>query len=400
MRKKRSIICIGTPTWEGNYAKSTVQLLSELAHQYRILYVDYQFTVKDVFATALRKQHAPVRRMLGIDQRLRKMNVKNSASVFVLTPPPIFPVNWINTRSIYNKVQSVNAQIVLHSIRSAMTELHMENPIVINAFNPSFGVELKGTLQESLLMYYCYDNISAAHWLGKHGSMLEQKFAAMADAIITSSDELTKRFPGQESKVFVVKNGVDFDMMQKGFSPVCNRQQSVAGYIGSIDERIDYDLLDAVIERLPNMIFRFIGRSTNKEYDLRLERHPNVELLGAHHPAMLPAFLREMDICMIPFAKNEFNRSVYPMKVNEYLAAGKPVVMTGFADLPEFTNIVHIADTAEEFQSSLKDGLASDSIEQKKIRQDFAKYQSWSKRAADLSEFIETSFLQRSAVTV
>lgn len=382
------IICIGNPTWEGDYAKSTVQLLSELARDYRILYVDYQFTFKDIGTTILGQQRAPVGRMLGFSSRLRMLPLDNCASVFVLTPPPIVPANWIKSKSLYHNVQSMNAKIILSSIRSAMKKMEMNDPIVINAFNPSLGVHLAGKLDESLLVYYCYDNISAAGWLGRHGADSEKNFAQQADCIITSSNELKNRFNEHLEKTFVVKNGVDFSLMEKGFSSVQKKKRQIIGYVGSIDERVDYDLLDHVIGSMKEYRFRFIGRSTEEEFVDRLKKHDNVELLGAHPVTSLPAFLKEMDVCIIPFAKNEFNRSIYPLKVNEYLAAGKPVVMTDFAVLPEFCGVVHTASTKEEFADLITLAIASDSDEHRMLRRDFAQYHSWTHRAKDLSSII------------
>jgi hypothetical protein len=102
------------------------------------------------------------------------------------------------------------------SIRSAVKKMKMKDPIVINAFNPSLGIHLAGKLDESLLVYYCYDNISAAGWLGRHGADSEKIFAEQADCIITSSNELKNRFKEHQGKCFVVKNGVDFSLMAAG----------------------------------------------------------------------------------------------------------------------------------------------------------------------------------------
>ncbi|MFZ4621705.1 MAG: teichuronic acid biosynthesis glycosyltransferase tuaH, partial [Bacteroidota bacterium] len=134
------IICIGNPTWEGDYAKSTVQLLTELARDYRILYVDYQFTLKDIATTVLGKQNAPVSRMLGISRRLRALPLENCSLVYVLTPPPVIPVNWMKNDETYHTAQSLNARIILRSIRTAMKKMEIKDPIVINAFNPSLGL--------------------------------------------------------------------------------------------------------------------------------------------------------------------------------------------------------------------------------------------------------------------
>jgi hypothetical protein len=50
MNRNQNIVCIGLPTWEGEYAKSTVQVMSRMARTHEVLYVDYQYTVKDLVA--------------------------------------------------------------------------------------------------------------------------------------------------------------------------------------------------------------------------------------------------------------------------------------------------------------------------------------------------------------
>jgi len=250
-------------------------------------------------------------------------------------------------------------------------------------------------LSESRLIYYCYDNISAAQWLGKHGGALEKEFAELADIIITSSSELSKRFPTHQSKTYVVKNGVDFQAMQQGASPIRLGGRSVVGYIGSIDDRLDYDLLDSVISHAQDKVFRFIGRTTSREFDERLRQHSNVELLGSHPASDLPRYLKDMDVCIIPFLRNEFTRSIYPLKVNEYLAAGKPVIMTRFADLSEFHRLVYTTDTVSEFKTSLIEALESNTIERQTERQNFARNQSWTKRAEEISTLIMSTAHQQ-----
>lgn len=396
MSGRQDMICIGTPAWEGNYTKSTVMLMKELSQKFRILYVDYQYTWKDAAMRLLGSGEAPLLRMTGLAPRLRTVESGTGAAIHVLTPPPIIPVQWIDSPALYHRVHSWNARLLRSSIRRAMRQLQFKDPVVVNAFNPSFGVPLAGGLDESLLVYYCYDNISAAGWLSKHGEAAERTFAQLADRIITSSDHLATRFPEHTSKVSVVKNGVDIGSMGSAFTEYSERNPPVVGYIGSIDERLDLDLLEQVMTSLPDHRFRFVGRVTEEQFRERLQRHPNAELLGPHPASALPAFLREMDVCIIPFAATEFNRSVYPMKVNEYLAAGKPVVMTPFADLPEFSGVVTVAGR-ESFACAIQNAHRSDSTELRHLRQEFARFQSWSSRAASFAEIIRRDLHNRTA---
>ena len=66
MLKGEDIICIANTSWFGNYAKSTVQILERLATNNRVLFVEYPYTIKDIYATLRGKQNAPVKRMLGV----------------------------------------------------------------------------------------------------------------------------------------------------------------------------------------------------------------------------------------------------------------------------------------------------------------------------------------------
>lgn len=92
---------------------------------------------------------------------------------------------------------------------------------------------------------------------------------------------------------------------------------------------------------------------------------------------------------IIPFAKNEFNKGVYPLKVNEYLAAGLPVVTTDFGYLQDFEDVIRIADSTEKFKTFTQEELSTDSAEKKLHRLNFARQNSWEQRAEEISNIIE-----------
>ena len=156
MLKNKSIICIALPTWEGSYLKSTVQLMTELAKDNKVLYVEYAFTYKDVLKGILGKD-IPYRRILGIESRIRQIPIAEGKFIYVLNLPPVLPVNWIKNPDTYHRVSEWSMPKVRKAIRKAMSKLDMENPIIINAFNPFLGNHLIGHLNEELQLYYCYD---------------------------------------------------------------------------------------------------------------------------------------------------------------------------------------------------------------------------------------------------
>jgi glycosyltransferase involved in cell wall biosynthesis len=388
MEQQRDIMCVGLPAWEGDYAKSTVELLSILAEKHRVLYVDYAHTLKDVVMGVARGSRVPIRRMLGLDDRLRQVTTKHGASVWVLTLPPILPVNWLPAGIAYDMLRRLNGTIALPFIKRAMNRLEMSDPIVINAFNPFLGLPLAGKLNESLLLYYCYDEIGSARWLKKHGERIERRFLGLVDAVITSSEALFARKRPAARQAFTVKNGVDAELFSGEADRTGRTVIPTIGYIGSIDDRIDYDLLEQVIPEFSHYRFQFIGRVTDEAYARRLRAFRNVQIVGPQPVQSLPGFVRRMSVGIIPFVKNEFTRNIYPLKINEYLAAGLPVVKTDFAVLPEFDGIVSTARSASEFSFKLKEEMILDMKERRIERVKFAAANSWRARAAEFERVI------------
>lgn len=380
------IICLAFPAWEGNYLKSTVQLMKEMALSHRVLYVDYAYTWKDFFQSVRGKGFASWRRMIGWEPRLRKLTVENGATLHVLTLPPILPTNFISNAFVFDTMNHINAYFMKKIIQRAQLELNMKTPAVVNAFNPFFGVHLAGQLGESQLIYYCYDEIGAATWAKQHGARLENHFLKMVDRVVVTSQGLFNKKSKQHPNCHLVKNGVDFDLfasphpqpIQKPIvlSPFYTK---TIGYLGSVDERLDYDLIENVIQATPQYQYLFVGRVTQTEYQKRLQQYPNVVLVGAQPPIVLPSWVQQFDVCWIPFIKNELTAGIYPLKINEYLAAGKPVVSTSFSDLTDFESVISIADNVEEMCQCFKLNYQNATK-----RRDFAAKNAWRARAQDL----------------
>ncbi len=387
------ILCIGFPAWEGDYLKSTVQLVGELARQHRVLYVEYPFTWKDVAMGILGKSRAPWRRILGRENRLRTLPLPNGASVDVLTLPPMLPVNFLRGEQAYDLWMGQNAKRAFASIRRAMDVLGMSRPLVLNAFNPFLGVFLARQFDERALVYYCYDEIGGARWANRHGARLERQFLRQVDAVVASSKPLFEKKKTTAARAFLVKNGVDFDLFNRpNLSPQPSTRapqpSPTIGYLGSVDERLDYDLLETLAQARPDWHFRFVGRANCPAGVERLQRFANVELAGSRPPETLPDEVRGFDACIIPFLKNKLTAGIYPLKINEYLACGKPVVSTGFGDMEDFRQVVQVADSPPDFLKKLEQSLAAKSPGDRENRIAFAQENAWPQRAAQLSSVL------------
>ena len=94
--------------------------------------------------------------------------------------------------------------------------------------------------------------------------------------------------------------------------------------------------------------------------------------------------MQYFDCCIIPYRRNTLTASIYPLKVNEYLAAGKPVVATAFSeDMLAFSDCVYLAREHEEFIRLIDEAINSDDAQKKALRIETAAENTWEKRVQE-----------------
>lgn len=387
------IICISFPAWEGNYVKSTVQLMKAMAPHEQILFVDYPYTYKDLADKLLRRKgFAKIRRVTGVLPRLRTEHLPNGGSINILSLPPMMPTNWMPRGRILDRALEFNLSRMKEHIWAAMEQLEIHHPIVVNAFNPVFGQGLVRAFNPILEIYYCYDEISAAPWQKRHGSWAEKAYAPKVDGIICSSSALQEAKRSLNPNCMLVNNGVEasfIDRLATCDPLAANRSRKVIGYIGSIDTRIDLELLLPVIDRCPEYLFRFVGRVNSTAVENALQKKTNVELLGPKPLEELPEHLSSFDVGIIPFKVDELTAGIYPMKMNEYLAAGLPVVSTHFGDMRSFAQLARLGKSPLEFVHHIEESLQQNNRAIQMERKAFAAQNTWIQRGEQFRQLLE-----------
>jgi len=119
-----------------------------------------------------------------------------------------------------------------------------------------------------------------------------------------------------------------------------------------------------------------------------LEEMENVVFCGSMKLEKLPSYLKYFDCAIIPFEKTLLTKSIYPLKLNEYLAAGCPVVVTDFAPLPEFESVISIAKNDDEFVRLIDEEIKNDTKDKKLERNKLASGNSWSARVEQLWDIL------------
>ncbi len=389
-RQLPPIVCVGTPRWEGgDYLTSTVQLMSELARTERVLYVDYPYTYKDLW-TAQRgtAKGIPVDVLSGQALALQPRTLAHGGQVQLLRLPLFLPANFFKNTWLYDQLLRFNAARARKAIQQALDQLGwaVERPIVINAFNPALGNALAGQLNESLQLYYCYDEISAAPWVARHGARHEQQMLQNADCTVVSSQGLFRTKEALAKQLALVKNGVDlsiFTTTDQG-RPADLPSGPIIGYIGSVDERLDLELLCATAKAFPETTLVFLGRIVAEAHANKLSTLTNVHLLGSRPKERLGDYVNAFTVGLIPFVKNDLTAGIYPLKINEYFALGVPVVSTHFADLSDFSQYISIGEQTSDFLAALAQILDGKLPAEPEACQAFAAKNTWEGRAKQL----------------
>jgi teichuronic acid biosynthesis glycosyltransferase TuaH len=258
--------------------------------------------------------------------------------------------------------------------------------VIVPSLNPLFGA-----VDERYSVFYAGDDyVAGARLLGINPRRLERRARRQpvdADVVVGVSPKLVAdlRAPGVEPAL--IPNGCDVGHFSRTPVPGASDRPTVA-FVGHLSERIDVRYLEAVAETGLRLLMIGPRQTTKQEgHFAALDRHPNVEWVGAVPYADLPDALAGATTCLLPYGDSDFNRASFPLKVLEYLAAGRRVVST---DLPAIdwldTDLVTVAGTpagfAEAVRASLTPPLTSEEVD---LRRAFASTHSWEHRVRQLA---------------
>ena len=384
-----SIICVGQTPWKGDFQKAVVQLMTELSVRHRVLYVDYQYTLKDWAMGVVGRRAVPIRTMMHLADPLVKKTFDNGSEAYVWTPPAMLPINFLPAKP-YDLLLKWNVDRLIKGLKGVMRQLNMNRPLVVNAMNPVVGLSMLNQLNECATIYYCFDEITLLDWMSRHGGRYEPLYLQQVDAVVTTSETLRQTKSVLQPNAYCVKNGVNFDLFNQSrqLADSDPTAEPVVGYLGTADNRINLDLVEYCVRTMPDVQFQFVGEVHEPAITQRLSAYPNVTLMASRQPEELPAVLARMNAAMIPFVCNPHTYTIYPLKINEYLAAGLPVVSTPFSLLGDFDGVIELAETPADFAQALRRALNDTSAKRLNERVAMARTNSWERRAEEFEDVI------------
>lgn len=158
----------------------------------------------------------------------------------------------------------------------------------------------------------------------------ERDLVNRVDKIWVSSSALYSIWSQHRCDVALVRNALDPAAIPYSPKEIVESNKKIFGYVGTIASWFDWSWVDVLASVRPRDEIRLIGPLFNS---LRKNMPPNIVLLPpCSHKAALQA-MRDFDVGIIPFVRNDLTRSVDPIKYYEYRALGLPVISTNFGEM-------------------------------------------------------------------
>ncbi|HEX9729004.1 MAG TPA: glycosyltransferase [Gemmatimonadales bacterium] len=300
------------------------------------------------------------------------------------------PPQWILQPRVlpwhhWRLVHRYNTRALVRLIRATLAEAGVtEPPFLVTGSPPSVGVV--GRLGERGSVYFCMDDF--LHLPTTSPEMLaplERRLLDRVDAVVATARDLTVSKRPASGVVFHLPQGVNYEHFatpQPMPGEMAAFPRPIVGFAGGLFDRCDVDLLLALSAQHAGGSIVLVGPVY---IDTAPLRRPNIHILGARPYAALPGYVQAFDVGIIPYILNEETIAVDPLKLLEYLAAGIPVVCSDLPEAKKYEDVVTIAPTTAAFLRGTCDALdAPANLRQR--RQDTARANGWSRRAARLLE--------------
>lgn len=264
----------------------------------------------------------------------------------------------------YATTRAFNEWVARRQIAAEMRAMGIKDPLLW--INAHYAGHLAGHLGEKAVIYDVTDDWTELKQCAKGTALTRQQDAALcqvADTVIVCSERLAELKRPMAAEVRLIPNGVDPDHYRNVLDgegplpPECEGWQwPVFGYTGTLHpDRIDLSLVEDIAKRLRHGSIVLLGPSfLSLEQTERLRACGNVHLPGAVPYARIPDFMRGFSACIVPHLVTPFTESLNPIKLWEYLAAGKPIVSTNVAGFRDYAEVVSIAHSAAEFVQALE----------------------------------------------
>jgi glycosyltransferase involved in cell wall biosynthesis len=382
-----SIICLSSQDWRTALPTNRQQIMLRAARRgHRVLFVETgHFLGKHLWALLRRGgRRSLARRLFSSEDVVPGVLLRKALNV----------LPWGSTYVVSGRVNAALTARLLRRLAASLPQ-----PVVLWIYDPS-SARLAGGCGEAFAVYDCVDDYTEQTTSARKREMVaagDRLAAARSRLVFATSRAMLERQRRVNPATQLVRNAGDYQHFVVAADrtiaapEVADLPRPVLGFAGNfLASKVDFDVLVELARALPRCTVLLIGPAT-AETRPRLERLgqlPNVKWLGVRSYEELPRYVAAFDVGLIPYVSNAYTRSCFPLKLYEYLAAGKPVVACGLPELVGMEPDVQVADGAVAFARAVEAALERNGEADQNRRQEIAARNSWETRAGRLLELV------------
>ena len=379
--KGKDIVIVGLQPWYFPTGCNAKNIARGLAKDNRVLYVN--FPIKRT-AWLAKEQDPMILPHIGILKDKKEKIIPIGPNLWEYYPGSLIEsVNGLPSTAILKAVSWFNNRRFAKNIREAVAALGFKDIILFNDNDVYNGFYLKEFLSPSLYIYYMRDFLQGYDYWKKHVSVLEPQLIRKADLVVANS-----LFYAQYSKALnphssYIGQGCDLSFFDPARSfpfleEIAALPGPVIGYIGALDSaRLDLSIIETIAGSHPEWSLVLVGPEDETFRQSSLHQIPNIHFLGGKPFDQLAAYVKTFTVCINPQLQNQITKGNYPLKIDEYLAMGKPVVATATLAMQIFSEHTSLAERPDEYPALIEKAIADDSPDKQAERIRFANTHTW-----------------------
>ncbi|MBU1012720.1 MAG: glycosyltransferase [Bacteroidetes bacterium] len=382
MIKDRDIIVYGLQPFDLGIASTCKYTALEMSKNNRVLYVNSPLQRKfAMFHKDLPEVQKRLKILKGEAPDLEQINDK----MWTLYPRTMSEsINWIKSVSIFNFFNKINDKRFARKIKETADKLGFKNYLLFNDNSMITGFYLKELLKPDVFIYLLRDAVILVPYHAYHGSRLQPQIIAKADITVTNSDYFAEYARQTNPNSYMIGQGCDLSRYNDDDGKLeipgdlKGIKKPIIGYVGFLTEiRLDIEVLVHIAEQRTDWNLVLVGPEDEAFKKSKLHQLSNVIFLGRKDPSELAAYIKGFDVALNPQIVNPITDINYPLKIDEYLAMGKPTVATKTTFMAYFKDITYLPSTKEEYIIEIDKALKEDSPELAKKRIAVASSHSW-----------------------
>lgn len=217
-------------------------------------------------------------------------------------------------------------------------------------------------LNKTKIYYECMDNYIGWEKDKNYFESKERQVIEKSEKIFVSSEKLlndiSEKYNANKDKFILVRNGYDNQLFENYEKHEVKLEKPAVTYIGTIDKWMDIKNIESFAKKHTDVYFHIIG-PVNQEIKEKVDniKEKNVIIHGPIEHSMVPSYIENSDVMIMPFIINDIILYVDPVKVYEYLFFKKSIVSSYWEELNQFNGLINYYKEPKEFEPVLLKAL-------------------------------------------